>query len=228
MKALLLLTVTLTSTGAFAQQTSGDIVRDSAQLASEIRRESPYLTRAQAAAISEKIQDIRTIIYGGSSGSDLNLTCVSRDNDGRDPWVLGVRDGINVSRLTSAVFANNADCTSAINNAKSFRGVAVTCVSRDNDGRAPFQFATIVNDGGVKANKVAKSISGSYADCQGTLNRALPSSGRDQLTYCTSRDNDGRAPFVAVNLDIRSGNAQAGSESFNAIDQCWGFLGTRL
>ncbi|MFN8847071.1 MAG: hypothetical protein ACK5W9_09495 [Bdellovibrionales bacterium] len=47
---------------------------------------------------------------------------------------------------------------------------------------------------------------------------------RGSAQFCTSRDNDGRSPYVAVSLNVRTLDLQVGTEIFNSISACEQFL----
>jgi hypothetical protein len=200
-----------------------DIEAKSAQIAQEIRQNGRYLSLDQRNRISTQLDGIRDIIYGGNSTPAL-IACVTRDNDGRDPWILAVREGINVRRIAGTVFANQAECESGMQTIRSIGTTSLMCVSRDNDGKNPYTLATFnaSTPGAYTASKLG-AVMPDMQSCVGTIRRAVI---RQNLTLlCVSRDNDGRAPWIAASLDSRSGQFQRGTEAYNTIDVCWASLG---
>ncbi len=200
-----------------------DIEAKSAQIAQEIRQNGRYLSLDQRNRISTQLDGIRDIIYGGNSTPAL-IACVTRDNDGRDPWMLAVRDGINVRRIGGTVFANQAQCEIGMQNIRAIGATSLMCVSRDNDGRNPYTLATLSTS--APGNFVLAKLAAVMPDmesCTGTIRRAVIR--QNQALLCVSRDNDGRAPWIATSLDARSGQFQRGTEVYNTIDACWASLG---
>jgi hypothetical protein len=127
----------------------------------------------------------------GTSSSPSNLVCVSRDNDGRDPWAVGRMDDTGrVSKVSNVIFSTNAECRDAINQSRALTSSSVVCASRDADGRSPYEVYRV-----TASSTAAKTalIFGDIASCNTSLLKArrTPSS----LLTCASRDADGRNPW---------------------------------
>ena len=233
MKQVLLLTIM--SVAVFAQAQRQIRVEIEAQsVAQEVRQEAPYLTVSQEQEIMEHLRAVRQIIRNGSShnGGDYGhghdnegyqeatYTCVARDNDDRAPWVIGVRQGVNVTRINAAQFTTKPDCDNTIKTGRVIRGNNLICLSRDNDGRAPWQLANI---DGTNVQKIPATIVDSLEKCQ-TFLRDLRPRGVN-ATFCGSRDNDSRAPYQAINLNIETNEVTRGTELFDSVAKCNAFLG---
>lgn len=219
MKSLLLISVMSLMSLAQAQyQRPEALEREAYRVADEIRREAPYLSSQDQAEISRKLQEIREIIRGGGQSSG-QYVCVSRDNDGQNPWVIGVREGVTVTRITQAQYSTKTGCEGALSAARDIRGSLLICTSRDNDGQNPYQIGLLQ---GKSLIKVVSSIVSTQSECSEMV-RSIRVQGR-LATFCGSRDNDGRSPYVAVALDLSTGQVTKGSESFSSIQQCRQFI----
>jgi hypothetical protein len=159
-----------------------------------------------------------TPVIGGGS---VSYVCASRDNDGRSPYVMAIRRGIQVERLLGETYSSEFDCQQAFRSIRKIAGNSMLCVSRDNDGRNPYQIAALR---GKSMARISRTTTNTKMECEQTLNSLRPSFD-GIVTFCTSRDNDGRNPYTAVNLDLNSGRVEVGTESFNDIFACRRFLG---
>ena len=217
--AVALLTLAVSSY-AHAQVPAQNIVVDAQNLSLEVRRQAPYLNLTQQAQISKEFATIRGILYGQNPGSNASYTCVSRDNDGRDPWVLGIRSGLNVSRIAAGYYKTQGDCTTALNSTRYLNGASLICVSRDNDGASPYQLGVLGND----VTRLPRTMTSSAAACQ-SLMQALRPTRDGTVVYCTARDNDGAAPYQAVSLNLQNLQVTGGSETYQSMAACQQFLG---
>lgn len=209
------------SAAAFAQR-STSIEQEAARISFQLQRDGRYLAPSQREQIARHLESIDRILEGGGQGRNEGgeYTCVSRDNDGRSPYVLGIREGVQITRLKGETFKSEQSCKDTLASARNFARSTIMCVSKDNDGRSPYQLALL---NGTAISRIARTVSGDFQSCQLTL-RALRSV-RDQAVFCTSRDNDGRSPFVAVDLNVTTGATQVGSETFQDLMSCQRFLG---
>lgn len=206
-----------TSATALAQS---HVEHQSRVVAMEIRRQAAFLTPAQEQEISQHLSAIQAILRFDSAPA-ASYTCVSRDNDGRNPFAIAIREGINVSRLTGTTYKTEAECSQALASSRYLSGATLVCTSRDNDGAAPFALASLI---GSEFKRVSRSVTRTSQDCS-TLLASLRQTRDGQVIYCTSRDNDGAAPFQAVSLTPTTGAVQAGSEIFQTIAECKSFIG---
>ncbi|MBX3041933.1 MAG: hypothetical protein KF789_14600 [Bdellovibrionaceae bacterium] len=204
-------------TTAFAQRLAEKPSSKAAQLAYELRQEEQYLSSSQKAEISRLLDEARRVIYGASE-PDSSYTCVSRDNDGRAPYVFATRSGIQVTRISGETFQSQSDCQSTLSQVRTIRGVNLLCTSRDNDGREPYTLAALQDSRIVRI----AGTSSSKSECWNTL-----TSMRVQgsiTTICVSRDNDGRNPYSAAELDLKNFSLRKSSESFSSKEQCLSFI----
>jgi hypothetical protein len=239
MKHVLLLAIM--SVAVFAQaQRSNRLESEADAVAIEVRRESPYLSIKQEQEIMEHLRAVRQILRGGGTNhgggdyghghdngnhgggyqNDASYTCVARDNDDRAPWVIGVRQGVNVTRIQTAQFSSKPDCDNTIRNGRVLRGNNLICLSRDNDGRAPWLLANI---DGTSVTKIPATLVDSLDKCQAFLRDLRPRGAN--ATFCGSRDNDSRAPYQAMNLNVETNEVTRGTEMFDSVAKCNAFLG---
>jgi hypothetical protein len=217
-------TVLLLSVAGLAQS-SAYIEQEAQSLAYDLQREGRYLSEGQRMQIARNLESIRRIMAGdvghpNPPPSYGNYTCVSRDNDGRNPYVLGYRQGVNVTRISGETFNTNQECSVAISQSRQLQGRTVMCVSRDNDGRNPYQLAVL---NGTQISRVQRTMVNSKDECLSLLQTLRPR--REGMTFCTSRDNDGRNPYVAAILNLSSNSVQVGTETFSDKASCERFLG---
>jgi hypothetical protein len=123
-------------------------------------------------------------------------------------------------RLKGEEFSSVASCQEMLGAIRFVSYRALVCVSRDKDGRSPYQLAVLGND----ITRLNRTITGSVAECR-TLMNSLRETALDEVIYCTSRDNDNRSPYQAVSLNITTNQVQAGSEVFSSMSECQAFIG---
>lgn len=203
------------SAGALAQSLESEAFR----VASRIRRDERVLSQSQKMEISRLLGEIRDVL-GGDDDRGGEYTCVSRDNDGRSPYVMAVREGINVTRINGETYSSESECQENFRTIRSVGGSSLLCLSRDNDGRSPFVLGAI---SGTTLQRIQRTSVGSKQECLSLLNGLRVRGGT--ATMCIARDNDGRSPFVAASLDVRNLSLQVGRESFSSIAECNRFLG---
>ena len=124
------------------------------------------------------------------------LTCIDRDRDGRDPYVLGYRDPrtLSTTRIQNANVGSLNQCRDIVASSVSLaRGMTtLTCISRDNDGRDPWAPA-IIQDGRIKT--MLPSL-GELNACLESVTQSI--FNRFAVSLCVSRDNDGRSYCALV------------------------------
>ncbi len=189
-------------------------------IAMELRYRGHELSPSQRELINKNLNSIRRILDGDLEGpvSDARYACVSRDNDGRAPYSLAIREGINVTRL-QLTYDSQQNCEQAMYSIRYIGYKALICTSRDNDGREPTLLAMLTGNQAVRIPSTVMT----KGDCQETLKTVRPDRN-NVITLCVSRDADGRNPYVALSLNMNSGAVQKGSESFNSIGECKAFL----
>lgn len=72
--------------------------------------------------------------------AQVELSCISRDNDGIGPYVLNVKDlqTLQTTRVSEILFSSLTACDGSIKNSVMTRVVVSMCKSRDNDGLGPY------------------------------------------------------------------------------------------
>ncbi|QLY24545.1 hypothetical protein [Bdellovibrio sp. KM01] len=202
----------------------GDRIAEKAdRIAMELRYRGHELSQSQREQINKSLDSIRRVLDGDlegpGGGGDSRYTCVSRDNDGRAPYSLAIREGINVTRL-QITYDTLPSCEQAMNLIRYIGYKGLICTSRDNDGREPTLLALL---NGGQAARISKTVM-NKADCLETL-RTLRPDRNNNIVMCVSRDADGRNPYVALNLNMNNGSVQTGTETFNNIADCKKFIG---
>jgi hypothetical protein len=132
-------------------------------------------------------------VCGSSSGSGGALICVSRDNDGRNPWsVAKMADDGSVQKFSTIVFETVESCKEAVASSKNLFGtLTLLCGSRDADGRSPFAAFKINADNSVTKERL---IYGTADECSSSLQKARQTA--TSILACASRDADGRNPWA--------------------------------
>lgn len=190
------------------------------ELLDEIRDEVDHgqHDRRSLTRLDRQLRKALSTLQGGSvppTPQMPSLLCIARDNDGRNPYVLGVRDSrtLRTDRVSRTNMGNLATCKRVIANAIIKRDMVLTCVTRDDDGKTPWAIALIKNG---QVSKKLRAI-GSLNDCIRTLSESLLT--RRAMRTCTSRDDDGRSPFVTTVLDLNNGSSFK-EGSFSSINSC--------
>ncbi|MEM6531995.1 MAG: hypothetical protein AAF654_05195 [Myxococcota bacterium] len=163
---------------------------------------------------SGNFQELRSCVDDLESRHDPDgrLLCVARDNDGRDPWIIAERIGINVTRFRQTVYGTRADCDAGIDGAREFSGQRWVCTSRDRDGRSPYTLTPLME------NRLGTDlIYGSLSECLGALDDAVDTF--DGTLVCSSRDRDGRDPWNIYTIDENM-NVDRTSLSYRSIADC--------
>lgn len=108
------------------------------------------------------------------------------------------------------IMGNNLDDDFS-SNASSLR-----CVSRDNDNRAPFVYATLKSD--FSLMRVEGVMFASVAQCERSLRQAENFGGKQII--CASKDGDDRSPWVATKFESDSSTIQDTNLLFTSFDKC--------
>lgn len=200
----------------------GQIKPEIRSLLQEIREELRNTNDRRVLNRTKKqLENTLAVLQGGSSdpgqgpGGLGRLSCVARDNDGRDPWMLGMKDPqtLRTTKLSGSVLGNLNQCNVAKETGVVLRNSVFLCVSRDNDGREPYVIAH------YRGNKLIKKINnlGSFNNCTTSLQSAARS--WSAIAFCATRDNDGRAPWVEMSVVGESGQTNRAG-SYQSLDQC--------
>lgn len=143
------------------------------------------------------------------------IICITRDNDGRDPWV-GAQinfNGNTIQKIPALSFNTLEQCTAGIGSARPFRNQLLLCTARDNDGRDPWILGRLVNGA---MTKIPETVFTAIDQCQRSLDSAR--STGDALWVCSSRDRDGRDPWNLYSITTSAVNRL--DLSYGTFDQC--------
>ncbi|WP_413575366.1 hypothetical protein ACLVWU_13680 [Bdellovibrio sp. HCB290] len=209
----------LLSVTSFAAPSSGRVAEKADRVAMELRYRGHELSDSQLDLINKNLDSIRRVLDGDlDQGSELRLICISRDNDGRSPYVLAKREGVNTIR-SAAVYSSIQDCENAIRTARVIGDRALVCSSKDDDGREPTVLTLLWLDA---SKKIPYSVT-TQADCADNLKMMRPDRS-NTVTFCASKDGDSRNPFIAVSLNLNNNSVQKSTAVFNTISECRQFL----
>ncbi|HRO68464.1 MAG TPA: hypothetical protein PL182_12915 [Pseudobdellovibrionaceae bacterium] len=196
---------------------------DILNLLEDIRSEVDFsrASRRDLENIRAQLRDIReTLRYGSGGGTQPGprppLSCISRDNDGMNPFVVSLRDPSDFSETKiPGTVGSKENCERAISQAREVEGVLFICGSRDNDGQNPYGLVMF-----SLRTKAAKTFA-SFRDlneCATMLSQALVS--RTHLSVCASRDNDGLRPYTRLSIEIRSGDLRSSGATYDSLNSC--------
>ena len=225
MKRLILITTLVFAFAMQAQATplevekNPDIERQAFDLAMQIGRQGQSLALGQRQQIAADLQAVGELVAGHSRPK---FACVSRDNDGRSPWALGLRNGVDVKQL-GVVYASVDECEAAKRESRMVRTSTLMCVSRDRDGRAPWVVGALDGSGAVTLFRA--TVTQDLPSCAAFLKRFVIAG--DAALFCGSRDDDGRAPFVPASVDLSTLAVTKGSTVFTTVEKCWEFVQER-
>lgn len=148
--------------------------------------------------------------------SENQFTCVSRDNDGRSPYSIGLKniETLELINVKNVVYSENQDCLDAVTKSKNLGTSQIICGSRDADGRSPYAIFQIT---GTQA-KNTKITYDSLAGCNNAI--AISKITRSVVGFCGSSDGDGRSPYAVFVIDRESGSLKKQNTTFNSLEEC--------
>lgn len=152
---------------------------------------------------------------GGPGRRDqFELRCMSRDNDNRAPYILaGEFRDFSVKRFPDFLFQSENACMTTIQNVYEIIGGQHFCVSKDKDGKAPYVLGSIIGQESVLHKEVFLNLESCNMSLQSARSTFVA------FSYCSSRDRDGRNPYIRVVVD-REGKSSRQSEIFNSLESC--------
>ena len=219
---ILILLAAVTSGAALAQgrppRNESRTVERAYRIADLLARQIDRLSYQQEQDINRSLDDIVATMRGGQQQPQGSLTCVSRDNDNRDPWILAYEENpLTITRFPQAVFGTQQNCQNMITTMRSLDGYRnLFCSTRDGDGRDPWQL-TIFDEMSRTVKVVPGSSVGNLAACSVAMNGAQLYG--DDLAMCVTRDNDGRDPWVLI-MYKANGSVEKRNEVFSSYAQC--------
>ncbi|MBX3039096.1 MAG: hypothetical protein KF789_00140 [Bdellovibrionaceae bacterium] len=192
-------------------------------LLEDIRSEVDFsrASRRDLENIRSQLREIReTLRYGSGGGNQpgqrYQLSCISRDNDGVNPFIASLRDPSDFSETKiPGTVGNRESCERAINQAREVEGVLFVCGSRDNDGHNPY--ALVMFSLRTKAAKTFASFR-DLNECTTMLSQALVS--RTHLSVCAAKDNDGMKPYTRLSIEIRTGDVRSSGATYDSLNSC--------
>ena len=211
----LLIILFIFSTSAFAQE--AEILTLVDQIEDEVRFRSH--DRRTLLLAKRNLQHALDTLRGNPSPIPprrTELSCIDRDRDGRDPYILGYLDPrtLSTSRIPNTNVGSIHQCQNIVANSINLsQGATLTCITRDNDGREPWA-PVIIKDGRVE--KRLNSL-GSLNNCLSSISQSI--ANRFAVSLCVTRDNDGRAPFMRISYELSSGRVNNGA-TYNTLQEC--------
>lgn len=160
--------------------------------------------------------DILRVGGGGHTVPPIQLQCISRDNDGHEPYMFGRKnEDFSVTPVQGSVLSLR-DCQASIAQTRRVSNYLIACTTRDSDANAPYMAMAIPNSGtaGVKFG-----VFGGLSECLEAVGKA-PVSGAF-MALCTSRDNDGRAPFVKMVFSSVDGSTRTNPVEYRTLQNCF-------
>ncbi|NCN27774.1 hypothetical protein GW915_09380 [bacterium] len=189
------------------------------EVASEVDLAEYRLSPSQKQEIARNLNDILRSLDGRGRPprEQTRLVCVSRDDDGRAPYMIGVKeDLVTIKKVSKTVIQDKEDCEQIVEKARLARMGTLVCGTRDNDGRSPFILLLLDTKNAV-ARSLAYSATSSKEQCLAQLNDAVIY--RESFGFCGSRDNDGRAPWSIVLVD-KDGQTRKGNDTYSSYEEC--------
>lgn len=221
MKFLTIAITLIISLNSYAAKKEDPIYREIADLAYDIQSETRYTqaSREDLGQAKKLLEDALAILKGHSGPSAGNLTCVSRDDDGRNPYAFAYRnpDDFSSRKITNAVFADQASCQSAKASAVTVGYRVYYCASKDSDGRNPISLYTYEPSQNASQGRQV----GVFADqgsCLSSLSKAVVSRTGTMLV-CVSKDDDGRNPWTQATVKS-DGTIARSNMQYSDITSC--------
>ena len=151
----------------------------------------------------------------GSSANGAVLVCVSRDDDGRNPWVVAsMKDDGTTLKLPGVLFKTFDQCKAAVSSSRNILdSFSLLCTSRDGDGRTPFEIFKVSSDNTVTNEGL---VFKEFEDCTASLQKAKQTP--KSIIACASRDGDGRDPWALFAVTESTTNKT--HLSYKTRDEC--------
>ena len=156
------------------------------------------LTRLAGTSLAT-IDDCHRVIAGRRYNGRNSITCLSRDNDGQNPWIVGQInfDSASVTRLDGLSFATLDECLNGISSAPSYQNRLMVCAARDNDGQNPWIVAQFDQYG--TATRMSNLVYSTIDQCRSAVGSARWNG--NALLICGTRDQDGSNPWNIYRVD---------------------------
>ncbi|MEM6731036.1 MAG: hypothetical protein AAF658_05745 [Myxococcota bacterium] len=170
--------------------------------------------------IFKTLDDCFEAVDASATEESAALVCASRDRDGIAPWNAFTLSGTSVERGDEE-FSQVVDCFEALEDSDDTEDASFLCVSRDNDGIAPWVLAKRV---GVTITRYDHAVYNTTSSCGVALENTLVlNSG--SVWVCASRDRDGINPFALVELAEDAGSPTMVYSNFgqcvDAVDEAY-------
>ncbi|MBC86032.1 MAG: hypothetical protein CL677_02545 [Bdellovibrionaceae bacterium] len=232
MKSILITIVSIVTLGALANANERQ-VRRIERLTAQIQQDVRY-TQANQRDLRDAIQHLRQALDlinsqvtpapprpvpprpEPPSPRPVGYTCVPRDNDGRAPYAIAIRDSNFDVQKSRHIYGSMTDCNQAIDRMRYIDGVKILCGSRDYDGRAPYSVFRMDGVADVRFTGLGFST---VQECENTLNDRVRFR-RGSYVTCSSRDADGRAPWSIFAINFTQAQVERKSETFNTYNDC--------
>lgn len=218
MKKFLLITLTVSFfSNAQAQNQNRQknrVLTQIDQLYSSVDRSR--LEPVQLRQIQDLLFQAEEIVYGSRRPPRVNYICVSRDNDGRDPYSLAIQNADRSVQKLSLTYSSIELCERAIRSGRYVSGKYFICSSRDNDGRNPWSIYSLSSS---KAQKHSMVFSG-FETCEQALKDGLDE--QEYFFVCSSRDSDGRSPWSLYRYQktVNGSFVRVDGQTYNSYEDC--------
>ena len=215
--SLFVLSMLTMITNSYAFDSANRLVNEAYQAYVLLQENARYMNDDEIAKATQLTKQLQRLAIGDSTTPNQGISCVARDNDGRNPWMLAISNdgGFSKKKINKTTIGNLNDCEEVARAARSVGSSYLACVTKDNDGRNPWVLAMINN---TNATHIRYSTVANKANCLEALNNAV-NAGRGQIVTCGSRDSDGRTPFVKIKFD-KNGQVTKGTDSYNSFANC--------
>jgi hypothetical protein len=185
-------------------------------LANDVRAAQFTLTIDQRTKIEDQIKMIRKTL--NNSRSQGAYACVSRNNDGRSPFMLASSNGIKMQKIQGTLYQKSADCQAADYSIRILPTTSLACTSRDQDGRGPWIMG-LLNEKNQFV-RLDNAVALNLADCLKLEQDLVLQEDQTTGLFCASKGGDGKSPFVMTKVDLLTGRLEWSSQIFSDLQHC--------
>ncbi|MBI2521213.1 MAG: hypothetical protein HYV97_12370 [Bdellovibrio sp.] len=210
----------------FSSYSYADTVENISTLIEQIKASLPTTRAPQADLLraEQRLQQVLGLIQGNPNPNPIpprpdykQLSCVARDNDNSNPWVIAIKslDTLSTTKIAGTLFKAKENCERSIQQAKRIQPSHLFCVSKDNDDAAPWiLMAYQENRESLRINKF-KTIE----ECYGFLSKTRVMG--NVALFCAARDNDSTAPYLQFSYNAATHELHKGTETFQRLEDCY-------
>ena len=165
----------------------------------------------------------KRLVTGGQQSNFKGLSCVSRDNDNRYPFLFAFpSDNFSFQKIRGERFNTLQECKKVKSEGMRIGRKSLFCLTKKNDGRYPYRISSVNRSEGIK--RMGGDIDfGTYDSCLFATQNARVVGMK--MAFCVSYYNHKSYPMVVGILNLESMKANRKLDrTFNDRKACLKYL----